>query len=143
MNSKNELSCSFCSKSQNEIRKLISGPQVYICDECIFLCNGIIVAALEKDANEDTNSPIIKAAEIFQGTDLQNISVPELSEIVHKKWEEIICERKKQAQSLEEIKRNEAEAQLKLKIATEELAAATKKFEEASARLKKAEKNFL
>ena len=36
------LSCSFCGKSQEEVRKLIAGPTVYICDECIELCNEII-----------------------------------------------------------------------------------------------------
>ena len=34
--------CSFCGKSQDEVRKLIAGPKVYICDECIDLCNDII-----------------------------------------------------------------------------------------------------
>jgi len=33
------LRCSFCGKSQNDVRKLIAGPTVYICDECIELCN--------------------------------------------------------------------------------------------------------
>ena len=36
------LSCSFCGKGQSEVRKLIAGPTVYICDECIELCNDII-----------------------------------------------------------------------------------------------------
>lgn len=36
------ISCSFCGKSQKEVRKLIAGPTVYICDECVELCNGII-----------------------------------------------------------------------------------------------------
>ena len=36
------LSCSFCGKSQKEVKKLIAGPTVYICDECIELCNDII-----------------------------------------------------------------------------------------------------
>ena len=36
------LYCSFCGKSQNEVKKLIAGPSVYICDECIDLCNDII-----------------------------------------------------------------------------------------------------
>ena len=34
--------CSFCGKSQNDVRKLIAGPAVYICDECVELCNDII-----------------------------------------------------------------------------------------------------
>jgi hypothetical protein len=36
------LHCSFCGKSQHEVRKLIAGPTVFICDECVGLCNGII-----------------------------------------------------------------------------------------------------
>ena len=36
------LHCSFCGKSQHEVRKLIAGPKVFICDECVGLCNGII-----------------------------------------------------------------------------------------------------
>ena len=36
------LTCSFCGKSQKQVRKLIAGPNVYICDECIELCNEII-----------------------------------------------------------------------------------------------------
>lgn len=36
------LTCSFCGKSQREVKKLIAGPAVYICDECVALCNGII-----------------------------------------------------------------------------------------------------
>src|SRR5262245_9353750 len=40
--SKNSLYCSFCGKSQNEVRKLIAGPTVYICDECVELCLDII-----------------------------------------------------------------------------------------------------
>lgn len=36
------ISCSFCGKSQREVRKLIAGPSVFICDECISLCNDII-----------------------------------------------------------------------------------------------------
>lgn len=36
------LYCSFCGKSQHEVRKLIAGPSVYVCDECVELCNDII-----------------------------------------------------------------------------------------------------
>lgn len=46
-----KLYCSFCGKSQKEVRKLIAGPTVYICNECIELCNEIIA---EEDAKEDT-----------------------------------------------------------------------------------------
>ena len=40
--SKNTLYCSFCGKSQHEVRKLIAGPTVFICDECVELCMEII-----------------------------------------------------------------------------------------------------
>ena len=42
--------CSFCGKSQNDVLKLISGPQVYICNECIDLCNEILIEEEKKDA---------------------------------------------------------------------------------------------
>ena len=42
------LSCSFCGKNQDQVRKLIAGPRVYICDECIELCNEIITEEFEK-----------------------------------------------------------------------------------------------
>ena len=44
------LRCSFCSKSQSEVRKLIAGPNVYICDECVEICTDII--AEERDLDE-------------------------------------------------------------------------------------------
>lgn len=44
------LKCSFCGKTQRQVRKLIAGPGVYICDECIELCNEIIAEELEGDA---------------------------------------------------------------------------------------------
>lgn len=45
----NGLHCSFCGKSQREVKKLIAGPNVYICDECIQLCNDIIAEEVEKE----------------------------------------------------------------------------------------------
>jgi ATP-dependent Clp protease ATP-binding subunit ClpX len=47
------LYCSFCGKSQHEVRKLIAGPSVYICDECVELCNDIIREELEEHAGRD------------------------------------------------------------------------------------------
>ena len=48
------LYCSFCGKSQNEVRKLIAGPSVYVCDECVELCNDIIRE--EQEEGEETAS---------------------------------------------------------------------------------------
>jgi ClpX C4-type zinc finger len=44
--------CSFCGKDQHNVRKLIAGPNVYICDECIELCNDIIADEFEERAEE-------------------------------------------------------------------------------------------
>ncbi|MBX7145376.1 MAG: ATP-dependent Clp protease ATP-binding subunit ClpX [Oligoflexia bacterium] len=44
----NNLICSFCSKTQEEVRKLVAGPGVYICDECVELCNDILAEELEE-----------------------------------------------------------------------------------------------
>ena len=49
--SKSTLYCSFCGKSQHEVRKLIAGPTVFICDECVELCNDII--------REETKSSLV------------------------------------------------------------------------------------
>lgn len=51
-NINNNLFCSFCGKSQKEVTKLIAGPAVYICDECIQLCSEIIEEESEKDARD-------------------------------------------------------------------------------------------
>jgi ATP-dependent Clp protease ATP-binding subunit ClpX len=45
------LYCSFCGKSQHEVRKLIAGPSVYVCDECVDLCNDIIKDELQDDSS--------------------------------------------------------------------------------------------
>ncbi|ADP67943.1 ATP-dependent protease ATP-binding subunit ClpX [Buchnera aphidicola str. JF98 (Acyrthosiphon pisum)] len=58
-NSKSLLYCSFCGKNQKEVQKLIAGPKVYICDECIRLCNDIITEETIKQNNiTDTENKI-------------------------------------------------------------------------------------
>ncbi len=57
------LHCSFCGKSREEVRKLIAGPTVYICDECIDLCNDIIAEEWEED-KEEVTSKLPKPMEI-------------------------------------------------------------------------------
>lgn len=47
------LYCSFCGKSQHEVRKLIAGPSVYVCDECVELCNDIIREELQENISDD------------------------------------------------------------------------------------------
>ena len=62
------LKCSFCGKSQNDVRKLIAGPTVYICDECIELCNDIIADEWEEEKSREIRS-LPKPAEIKQVLD--------------------------------------------------------------------------
>lgn len=58
------LRCSFCGKSQKEVKKLIAGPGVYICDECIDLCTDIIVEEKEKEVAVKGNLKVPRPAEI-------------------------------------------------------------------------------
>jgi ATP-dependent Clp protease ATP-binding subunit ClpX len=62
------LYCSFCGKSQHEVRKLIAGPSVYICDECVELCNDIIREELEEHGVRD-HEKLPKPREIHQFLD--------------------------------------------------------------------------
>jgi ATP-dependent Clp protease ATP-binding subunit ClpX len=62
------LYCSFCGKSQQEVRKLIAGPSVFICDECVELCNDIIREEVEDTATE-TTSKLPKPREINASLD--------------------------------------------------------------------------
>ena len=57
----NKLNCSFCGKAQDEVKKLIAGPSVYICNECVDLCNDIIEEEIKSDevnAFEELLSPL-------------------------------------------------------------------------------------
>jgi ATP-dependent Clp protease ATP-binding subunit ClpX len=58
------LQCSFCGKNQDDVRKLIAGPTVYICDECIELCNDIIADEWEEEDKSKGLSQLPKPAEI-------------------------------------------------------------------------------
>src|SRR5512140_3609679 len=58
------LVCSFCGKSQDEVRKLIAGPTVYICDECIDLCNDIIAEECDQEEGLASTSAVPKPSEI-------------------------------------------------------------------------------
>ncbi len=57
------LRCSFCGKSQNEVKKLIAGPTVYICDECISLCNSIIIEERAQERGQSFKN-LLKPKEI-------------------------------------------------------------------------------
>ena len=51
------LQCSFCGKSQDEVRKLIAGPKVYICDQCVELCNDILADEYEEELHSAEEQP--------------------------------------------------------------------------------------
>jgi ATP-dependent Clp protease ATP-binding subunit ClpX len=63
------LYCSFCSKSQQEVRKLIAGPSVYICDECVDLCNDIIKDELQDRASVFYGGELPKPKQIKEELD--------------------------------------------------------------------------
>ncbi len=63
-NNSYKLNCSFCGKSQREVKKLIAGPGVYICDECIQLCNDIIAEETEREVRETSQDRIPTPKEI-------------------------------------------------------------------------------
>lgn len=58
------LYCSFCGKSQHEVRKLIAGPSVFICDECVDLCNDIIREEVHENASEASSDRLPTPKEI-------------------------------------------------------------------------------
>ena len=58
------LHCNFCGKSQHEVRKLIAGPSVYVCDECVELCNDIIREELQESREETENRKLPTPKEI-------------------------------------------------------------------------------
>ena len=59
-----DLQCSFCGKSQDEVKKLIAGPSVYICDECILLCNEIIDEEYSQEPGRGDGTQVLKPVEI-------------------------------------------------------------------------------
>jgi ATP-dependent Clp protease ATP-binding subunit ClpX len=64
-----DLLCSFCGKSQDEVKKLIAGPSVYICDECIQLCNEIIAEEYGQETETDEDASLPKPVEIKEMLD--------------------------------------------------------------------------
>src|SRR6202008_266947 len=87
--------CSFCGKSHAEVRKLIAGPGVYICDNCINVCKGILDKELNEDARRQTTTlRVPKPAEIRRELDLhvigQDAAKKVLSVAVHNHYKRIL-----------------------------------------------------
>jgi len=75
------LYCSFCGKSQHEVRKLIAGPSVFVCDECVELCNDIIREELD-DRTEQGGSSLPKPQEIKDVLDQYVIGQPQAKKVL-------------------------------------------------------------
>ncbi|MBV34489.1 ATP-dependent Clp protease ATP-binding subunit ClpX [Kangiella spongicola] len=60
------LYCSFCGKSQHEVKKLIAGPRVFICNECVDLCNDIIIEEIQEIASKEAKEKLPKPREIAE-----------------------------------------------------------------------------
>ena len=67
--SSDKLSCSFCGKSQDDVKKLIAGPSVYICNECVDLCNDIIDEETKSQEEDSSLENLLSPAEIFSQLD--------------------------------------------------------------------------
>ena len=100
--------CSFCGKSHAEVRKLIAGPGVYICDSCITVCKGI----LDKELNEETQKQntairVPKPAEIMRDLDLhvvgQSRAKKILSVAVHNHYKRISQRRGSEDESIPQL----------------------------------------
>lgn len=97
---KNPLVCSFCGKTQKEVKKLIAGPGVYICDECIDLCNDIIIEEKERETETKVGSfKVPKPIEIKELLDDyvvgQESAKRALSVAVHNHYKRITTKSKK------------------------------------------------
>lgn len=95
MSDKNDIDviCSFCGKSQDEVKKLIAGPSVYICDECIDLCNEIVSEDRLQDLANDHDGDVLKPMEIKNHLDEyvvgQELAKRILSVAVHNHYKRI------------------------------------------------------
>lgn len=77
-----QLRCSFCNKTQDQVRKLIAGPGVYICDECIEICSEIIEEEFDTDPVMDTDINLLKPAEIKSFLDQHVIGQDEAKKVL-------------------------------------------------------------
>ena len=87
--------CSFCGKSHAEVRKLIAGPGVYICDSCINVCKSILDKELSEDARrQSSNIRVPKPAEIRRLLDQyvvgQDVAKKTLSVAVHNHYKRVL-----------------------------------------------------
>lgn len=112
MSDKNDIDviCSFCGKSQDEVKKLIAGPSVYICDECIDLCNEIVSEDRLQDLANDHDGAVLKPMEIKKYLDEyvvgQELAKRVLSVAVHNHYKRIETKYSKDENEVELQKSN-------------------------------------
>lgn len=98
----NSLFCSFCNKSQDDVRKLVAGPNVYICDECVQLCNDILIEELEDISHTEALSTIPSPPDIKAHLDKyvigQDLAKRSLSVAVHNHYKRIMSLNSKNSQ---------------------------------------------
>ncbi len=101
------LTCSFCGKSQKEVKKLIAGPTVYICDECIGLCNDIIAEEQDKDGAAGGAFKVPKPSEIKTVLDEyvigQNRAKKALAVAVHNHYKRIFGTTDEQREEADDV----------------------------------------
>ena len=104
------LYCSFCGKSQHEVRKLIAGPSVFICDECVELCNDIIRDELQQNQDKAAGSDLPTPQEIAQILDQyvigQRLAKKALSVAVYNHYKRIRAPQKSGGDEVELAKSN-------------------------------------
>lgn len=104
------LLCSFCGKSQKEVKKLIAGPGVYICDECIELCNDIIAEEREREETAKPSLKVPKPLDIKNFLDDyvigQNTAKKSLSVAVHNHYKRINSLKNRKKDEVEIAKSN-------------------------------------
>ncbi len=92
-----QLRCSFCNKTQDQVRKLIAGPGVYICDECIEICSEIIEEEFDQDIAMDSDINLLKPAEIKSFLDQHVVGQDEakkvLSVAVYNHYKRVMAEK--------------------------------------------------
>jgi len=103
------LKCSFCGKTQKQVKKLIAGPGVYICDECIELCNEIIIEELEETSTLGL-AELPKPQEIYEFLDQyvvgQDRAKKSLSVAVYNHYKRVQSGESKREESIELSKSN-------------------------------------
>jgi len=103
------LKCSFCGKTQKQVKKLIAGPGVYICDECIELCNEIIIEELEETSTLG-HAELPKPQEIYEFLDqyvvVQDRAKKSLSVAVYNHYKRVQSGESKREESIELSKSN-------------------------------------